>query len=162
MSVWWKSVVALSTELPCHFLDSINITDGIFQPNKSIIFGGRIFSKGQYADIDYVLNEGNEHDTVKLHTRGCLCNHKPCIRICCSFGSYLVTKNGLTDCQRPDNGTIENHESFILDQNNTTRRVKLDQQFEIIDEKPCTELYFVEEKYQITYVSRRKSLLIVP
>lgn len=151
LSVWWNGVISLSAELPCHFLDSINITDGILQPNKSIIFGGTVFSEGQYAEIDYILNGGNEYEPVKLYTRGCLCKHKPCIRFCCSFGSHLASDNEINDCHF--NESIIFHRNYsILDQNNDTKRIKLDQQFEIIDERPCTALYTVEEKYEITHV----------
>lgn len=149
-SVWCSSAASMSNDLPCPFLDSINITNGIFQPNKSIIFDGTVFPEGQYAEINYILNEGSERESVKLHIRGCICSLRPCIRFCCSVGSYLVTIDGSIDCKF--NESIESSESLVLDQDNKLKRVKLDEQFEIIDEKPCTELYFVEEKYQITYV----------
>lgn len=154
LSIWWSNVVSMSTELPCHFLDSINITNGIFHPNKSIIFGGNVFPEGQYAEIDYILNEGSERETVKQHLRGCLCNRKPCVRFCCSFGS-LISNIDPKDCHF--NESIENlrsYESDILDENNERKRVKLNQQFEIIDGSPCAELYYVmeNEEYQITHV----------
>lgn len=150
LSAYCGRVVSLSV-LPCHFLDSINITNGIVQPNKSISFAGTVYPHGQYAEIDYILNEENEQETVQKHTRGCLCKLMPCIRYCCSFGSYSVTNNDLTnDCNF--DASIESYETEILDQNNSTKRVKLDQQFKIIDEKPCTALYFAEENYQLTHV----------
>lgn len=149
LSIWWSSVGSVSTELPCHFLDSINITNGISQPNKSIIFDGTVYPEGQYADIDYILNEDSDIETVKLHRRGCLCNLKPCIRFCCSFGDI----NGISDCETKTNYSFKSYETIILDENKKTKRVRLDQQFEIIDKKPCPAFYFEEENYQITHVS---------
>lgn len=144
LSIRWTSVVSMSTELPCHFLDSINITDGTFQPNKSILYGGTVYPEGQYAEIDYILNEKGENEIVKLYRRGCLCSLKPCIRICCTY----------FDCPIGSNKSSESYESMILDANNNSKLVRLDQQFGIINENPCPTLYFEEDKiYQITHVS---------
>lgn len=152
LSVWWSSVVSVPTELPCHFLDSINITDGIAQPNKSIIFGSTLYPEGQFADVDYILDEEGEHETVQLHRRGCLCHLKSCIRFCCSIG-YI---NGISHCRTKANRGIESSETYILDRNNRSKRVRLDEQFEIIDEKPCPTLYIVDEDiYHITHVRFR-------
>lgn len=143
LSLRWTSVVSMSsTELPCHFLDSINITDGIYQPNKSVFYGGTVYPEGQYAEIDYILNEEGKNETVKLHRRGCLCSLKPCIRICCTF----------FDCPIGPKSN-ESYESLILDENNNSKLVRLDQQFGIIKENPCPTLYFEEDKiYQLTHV----------
>lgn len=149
LCVWWSTVVSATTELPCHFLDSINITNGIFQPNKSIIFGGTVFPEGQYAEIDYILNDGIERETVELHYRGCLCKRKPCIRYCCSFESYVANiKEDREVCHE----SVKSHEELILDQNKETKRIRLDQHFEIIGESPCRHLLFEDEGYQITHV----------
>lgn len=147
LSIWWSNVGSMSTELPCHFLDSINITNGTVQPNKSIIFDGTVFPEGQY----YILNEESENETVQLHLRGCICNFKPCIRFCCSF-----TINNRNDCNLKE--SIKSYESYILDRNNERKRVQLNQQFEIIDESPCTKYFFTDadETYQITHVSTEK------
>lgn len=152
LSIRWTSVVSMSTELPCHFLDSINITNGILQSNKSIVFGGMVYPEGQYAEIDYILNEAGENETVKLHRRGCLCRLKPCIRICCTF----------LNCPIRTNKSSEGYESLILDENNNSKLVRLDRQFGIIIENPCPTLYFEEEEeekiYQITHVSSSKQI----
>lgn len=63
-------------ELPCRFVDSIDISEGALQLNQSIIFDGVEFTPADYAKVD--------HDSInetEPHTRGCLCNRKPCIRV---------------------------------------------------------------------------------
>lgn len=70
---------SVDRELPCHFLDSINITDGALQSDHSIIFGDIKFTENQYSRIDYILDNGTNPITVEPYLRGCLCNIKPCI-----------------------------------------------------------------------------------
>lgn len=147
LSIRCVSVVSMSTELPCHFLDSVNISNGILQPNKSIVFGGTVYPEGQYAEIDYILNEEGEIETVKPHCRGCLCSLRPCIRICCT----------IFDCPTASNN--DRYESLVLDQHNNSEVVKLDQRFAIINENPCPQLYFEDDKYyKITHVSFSKQI----
>lgn len=65
----------LSRDLPCRFLDSVNITDGIKQDDGSIIFRGTRIPRNQYAKINYIFENGTKHVQVDPHTRGCLCNY---------------------------------------------------------------------------------------
>lgn len=73
-----------STNLPCHFYDSINITDGIRQQNNQILYDGIVFPSNQYAIVNYTEDDGMKNIT-EPHLRGCFCNIKqPCHRFCCS------------------------------------------------------------------------------
>lgn len=76
-------------ELPCHFFDSINITDGTLHPNKSITFDGIEFPPDQYAKVNHYLDNELERQIVKPYVRGCVCNIRSCIRLCCPFGSLV-------------------------------------------------------------------------
>lgn len=71
----------ISNKLPCKFIDSIDISDGVVQSNQSIIYDGVEFTPADYAEMDRVLNKKGEEIPAKPHTRGCLCNRKPCIRV---------------------------------------------------------------------------------
>lgn len=73
-------------ELPCHYYDSINITNGIWHQNNSVSFDNTEFPHDQYAEVNYTL-DGAKKDTDP-HFRGCLCNIKPCLRLCCSNKQY--------------------------------------------------------------------------
>lgn len=57
-SVNWSCVFSRSAELPCNFFDSVNITDGHKLNNQSIIFEGIEYPKWQYAEFDYIINNG--------------------------------------------------------------------------------------------------------
>lgn len=69
--------------LPCHYFDSINITDGVHQPDGAVIFDGIKFPPNQYAIVDYREDDG-VRNSIEPHLRGCFCNLKSCYRLCCA------------------------------------------------------------------------------
>ena len=103
-------------KLPCNYLDSINITDGKLQPDSSIIFNDITYPKDQYFDINYILQNGSKtHINVNsTYRRGCLCNIKPCIRLCCPAGVFY--NNVKFKCQRHANELAKHLEHDVLDQ----------------------------------------------
>lgn len=146
----WCSVLASSTELPCNFFDSVNITSGNELSNKSIMFDGIEYPEGQYAKLNYVLNDGTAPTSVHSHIRGCLCNRKPCIRLCCPFGKFYSNENGREECHSSERAT--NIEGEILDHNNQTKYVKLNEKLSIVDRVPCSGVFSVRGDYQIQHV----------
>lgn len=130
-----------SRELPCHFLDSINITNGTQQQDKSIKFNGITFAEDQYA---YVLdNQSNQ-----TYPRGCLCNIKPCLRLCCPYGS-IYERNGTSPCRSHEAATQFENEIQAEDQNAKNRLVN--HHFGYIIGRPCLDMYGIDE-YKITDV----------
>lgn len=82
-------VIATSNELPCQFIDSIDISEGALQPNQSIVYDGVEFTPADYAEVDYDLINGVERISTQPYARGCLCNRKPCIRVKNIFSFYF-------------------------------------------------------------------------
>lgn len=150
LSVNLMHASSLSPDLPCKFLDSINITAGAKQANGSMLFDGILFSKDEIAEVDYSLENGKEHISVKPHIRGCLCqDNRPCFRLCCPHGSFTQYGNGSRSCLFHESAYNLEHE--ILDENNQTKTVKLHEHFKYVDHRPCKELYYADE-YHITHV----------
>lgn len=147
-------VIAISKKLPCSFVDSINITDGALQPNKSIIYDGVEFTTDDYAQVDYVLNNGVERASAKSHIRGCLCNRKPCIRFCCPYGSGSVARNGTKLCVVRDGFDAEIHR-----QNITKEPVKLGDHFSFVNNKQCEHMYKADDAIQITDVRMQDHII---
>lgn len=138
----------VSNDLPCNFLDSINITDGVRQTNGSILFDGVLFEDDQYAKINYTLKNGSDKLPAEQHIRGCLCTYdRPCVRFCCTPEE---AKDKTSDFCRLHE-TVKDFEGKILDENNQTKTVKLNDHFKYVDDFPCEYLYFADE-YQITHV----------
>lgn len=142
--------------LPCHFIDSIDISSGILQSNKSILFNGMEFPEDQYAEVNYVLRNGSKPIVVKPYFRGCPCHIKTCIQLCCPYGSFeeSVQENGDIICRKYE--AAKNIQSKILFENNRTEIVNLEQQFTFID-RLCKRQYFASE-FQITDVNNFKSI----
>lgn len=139
-------------DLPCDYLDSINITEGIHQPNGSIIFNDIEFPLHHYANVSYAL-KGTERTTVLEHTRGCPCINKPCLRLCCPYGSRAVySKSGkLTKiCQKDE--SIKNHSIELIDDKNQTETIILNKHYGLV-ERSCDDHIFSEE-YNITKVNK--------
>lgn len=144
-----------STELPCHFLDSINITGGNRLPyDGSIEFNGIVYSRNQYAEINYVIEAGTFQITVDPYIRGCICNIRPCLRLCCPLGT-LHTDDRATTCR--DHEKAKKFEAEIIHENNETKIIPLERYFAYIEGYPCNFMYF-DDDYQINNV--RKFALI--
>lgn len=58
--------------LPCDFLDSYNITDGIRHENGSISFEGVDYPSDLYAAVNYQVVLGR-NKSFEPYVRGCLC-----------------------------------------------------------------------------------------
>lgn len=131
--------------LPCQYLDSINITDGIRQPDDSIQFNGMTFTKDQYARVDYVLENGTTYRMVAPYIRGCVCSLKSCVRLCCPLGSYYQNRS----CHRHND--VRHLETQILDENKQTKSIVLDSRFAYVSDRSCNRRYIADE-FQIVHV----------
>lgn len=148
--------VGLNTyrELPCKFLDSINITDGVMQSDKSIIFDETKYTMNQYSRINYILDNETQHIPVEPYLRGCLCNIKPCIRLCCPYGSIHVNANGEKGCRKHD--VAHQFESEIHAENSNVKALLENHAFGYVDDRPCSKFYLAEN-YTMTNVISSKA-----
>lgn len=92
--------------VPCSFLDSLNITNGQYDPKtKSIQYDNQTFLPGQYGSFDYEVSFEKRMPAPK-HYRACVCKNKPCISLCCPLGqTLLLSVNDTFVCtpnQHPD------------------------------------------------------------
>lgn len=142
--------------LPCDFQDSINITNGHVQSDGAIVFDGTTYSKEQFATINYLQTYENKRINVEPHLRGCPCNVRPCIRLCCPLGSFVDLsrlKRGTILQQIPcyDNEAAKNYESEIINQNNHTKTIKLIENFSYVILQSPIKFYKIKN-YRITNV----------
>lgn len=127
-------------KLPCKFDDSIDITNGIFHPNKSITFNGLEYPVGQYAKINYIEEWENPH------YRGCPCNIQPCIRMCCPFGSFTIAKKteiwGCLPSEAAKHVTIEILEGYQL-----KAKVSLDHfsHVNLVQSSSCKTFFYLDD-----------------
>lgn len=155
LSIGWSQSLFANHELPCNYLDSIDISDGVVQANLSIIYGDIEFKVNNYGVINYILNDDMEFIAVKPYFRGCPCQIKPCIRLCCPHGSFFHTFEYNADQKQP-NMICRNHSAAnnfmveILHENNETETLNLDQNFTYVN-RICKSHYYAR-KFNITKV----------
>ncbi|XP_055295019.1 G-protein coupled receptor Mth2-like isoform X2 [Sitodiplosis mosellana] len=129
------------SKLPCYFFDSINITDGIHQPNGSILFDGIDFQYDQYAVLSYIIDNG-EKKASKPHFRGCLCNIKPCFRLCCSD---KLIKDTTINLDNNCNEELTQMEGEVMDEKHKFINLFLAEQPINVKNKTCKQFYIEEE-----------------
>lgn len=83
----------------CSFHHSINITDGHFDnETNSYSHEEKTYLPGQYDSFDYEISYGKRIPT-ETHIRGCSCQQKSCISLCCPRGKwYMEIMNGEYEC----------------------------------------------------------------
>lgn len=136
--------------LPCDFFDSINITDGALHSDLSITYDNITFQKNQYAKIDYILEGETKTHTSMPYLRGCICNIKPCMRLCCP--SQVLFDENTLKCTNQTHAAAKLFESDVIDEHNHTQKWILDHHFAYVHDKPCDKKYFAEGVYNITHV----------
>lgn len=141
----------LSRQLPCEYLESVNITDGANLDNGQILHDGVVYPKELYAKINYEMDYlGKTRHIVQPYVRGCLCRIKPCIRLCCPRGQFVdLTQKTGKKCRKHD--AAKNYASEMINQYNRTVSIVLDDHFGFVDDRPCRDLYLADT-YNITHV----------
>ncbi|XP_055537393.1 G-protein coupled receptor Mth2-like isoform X1 [Wyeomyia smithii] len=72
--------------LPCDFIDSVNITDGVRDGLGNIIHNNILYKPKYYRTIDYDYEHFSEKKFVANYIRGCPCAVRLCVRMCCPQG----------------------------------------------------------------------------
>lgn len=141
------SIFVNGNELQCDFYDSINITTGAYHPNRSIIFNGLEFP----PEANYYLKHGfNRMPVPKPYTYDCLCNTKPCLRLCCPFGSFVEVMEPGKRIKCRENVAAKHLKREIIDDNNYSSLGNSDEHF-IYSDRICN-LPLVVEDFEIDKV----------
>lgn len=129
-------------DVPCKFLDSINITGGTTDlTDGSITFDGYTFPKELHAIYDYEFLNESFRQPVAPHPRGCICALnplKPCIRMCCPRGKHF--RGNCIDDERVINVTVS------ID--NTTDGNVYDH-FNYVWGKPCSRVFRMDPEKNV-------------
>ncbi|XP_055605584.1 G-protein coupled receptor Mth2-like [Uranotaenia lowii] len=86
----FRSIAADS--LPCDFMDSVNITDGVRDSLGNILHNGIQYKPKYYRTIDYDYQNFSNKKFVQEYIRGCPCAVRLCVRMCCPEGHVLVER----------------------------------------------------------------------
>lgn len=129
-----------TVQLPCDFVDSINITGGVEFSNNSILFEGIVYN--QYATVNFIWN-GTKQTQVEPHIRGCPCLQTPCIRLCCPYGSFveLFDYGSVQKCHQSEEA--KHFESEVI-QYNETKTIRMEEHFGFVD-PICNNYYYADD-----------------
>lgn len=154
----WSDAFFLSTsELPCEYEDSINITAGTHLPNGSILHDGTTYKKQHFHTVNYRMENNNKRIKVDAYLRGCPCMVRPCLRLCCPLGSFVIMselKRGTTLQEIPcyPHEAAKNFQSEVFDAESHQSQVQtLDKSFSFAVLLKPTKFYKLKN-YQILNV----------
>lgn len=143
--------------LPCDFMDSINITDGIKVEFDSILHNNILYKPKYYRKIDYDYENFSTKKFVQEYIRGCPCAVRLCIRMCCPRGTVMHNRK----CEP----TEEKMEVLL----NTTLYNE-ERKFELVDlaqhkmygflyGKPCQHVYELDQPGDKWTLARNGSII---
>jgi G protein-coupled receptor Mth (Methuselah protein) len=119
-----------SAEISCDFIDTVNITSGHLDQHGSFHHNGTVFTKGSFAEFDYVLENFTTKTKVEPHIRGCICEFKPCIRVC---------------CRGAEKSCVETEKLLVPLTKETQKEIDLtSNEYEFLNGKPCKNMFVLE------------------
>jgi G protein-coupled receptor Mth (Methuselah protein) len=77
---------------PCEYRDTLNITSGFMDLVGDFHHEGTVYTRGSFAEYNYIIENFTNKIDVEPHIRGCICLYKNCIRICCRGDERNCTK----------------------------------------------------------------------
>lgn len=124
---------------PCSIFDTVNITSGQKDKFGNIHHEGVVYSSKEYGIFDYIYDERRSYVKVPSHIRGCLCQKKPCVRLCCPHGQIANEYEGkCTD--HPDHEVFMN----VTTQEDDNALIRLHkEEYGILHNKPCEKMYIL-------------------
>lgn len=122
------------SNLPCKLTESVNINDGIRNPNGSITFDDLNYDLGLYGRSEY-----DENSTyIGLHLRGCPCLITVCVHLCCPRNHVKEDLYCVDHYKFPSFEVINN----FKEANDT---VQLHKDVAVVYGKPCESTFQLED-----------------
>ncbi|XP_002065957.2 G-protein coupled receptor Mth2 isoform X1 [Drosophila willistoni] len=125
---------------PCTFFDTVNLTGYKRFENGSYEYDGIIIPSNLVGVYDYIYKDLVQRVEVEPHMRGCICQLKSCLNLCCPWGEIYVVDRCTNDSrarQRTWPAPVLN----VTFENGTTHPVNIFQQFSVQSFRPCTEMF---------------------
>lgn len=136
--------------LPCEFHNSINITDGRRNYDGSISYDNITYTPNQFGVVDFIVKR-RVHVLVPVHIRGCICEIKKCIRLCCPYGQKYDGAKGELVCS--SHVGPHNVIDSIQNEHGKNQTITMKDHFGIIDGLPHCKHVYQEEEFSIKYVN---------
>lgn len=117
---------------PCNFLDTINITSENIDQNGNYHLKGVVLKKEMFASYNYIVKNLTQIVQVEPHIRGCICDLKPCIRLCCTRD-----ESNSSDCIQSNKLIVPTHDE--------DEEIDLtSDHYGVLVGRPCAKMYKLE------------------
>lgn len=120
---------------PCSFQHTVNISSGHLDQNGNYHHKGNVYRKGKFAEYNYIVENLTEVIKVENHVRGCICDMKECIRLCC-----IAERNNDSKCISSETLTVptpdDEEETINLSGN----------RYGVLVGRPCGRMYALEPR----------------
>ncbi|EDS40045.1 conserved hypothetical protein [Culex quinquefasciatus] len=125
--------------LPCDFIDSVNITDGVRDSAGNIIHNNILYKPKYFRTIDYDYEHFSRKKFVAEYIRGCPCAVRLCIRMCCPYGTVFFQRK----CVPTESQLVVNVNTTLYNSNRSSEVVDLtqNQMYGFLYGKPCESVY---------------------
>ncbi|KAH8274990.1 hypothetical protein KR018_008390 [Drosophila ironensis] len=128
----------------CKFHDTVNLTGHHRFPNGSYEYEGLIIPEHLVGNYDYIFKSLVDRVEVPQHVRGCVCQIKPCINICCPWGETYNTELGECVNDTSDHRVWPKPVLNVTFDDNTTAAVNISQQFAVQSFRPCSKMFSLQ------------------
>ncbi|KAH8249998.1 hypothetical protein KR026_003431, partial [Drosophila bipectinata] len=79
----------LAMDIPnCDFFDTVDISSSEQLSDGSYIYEGVHIPATLTGSYDYQIDPAGKRETVPKHIRGCVCQLKACVRLCCPYNQF--------------------------------------------------------------------------
>ncbi|XP_046808536.1 uncharacterized protein LOC111687899 [Lucilia cuprina] len=84
----------------CPYQNTVNLTNLEKYENGSYLYEDILIPPEKQNFYDYHLKFLRKRVSVPRHLRGCVCENKPCIKLCCEKDEYLNDKGNTSKCEK--------------------------------------------------------------
>ncbi|KAM7354840.1 G-protein coupled receptor Mth2-like [Cochliomyia hominivorax] len=89
----------ITAQEKCPFQNTVNLTNCEKYENGSYRYEDIIIPIEKQHYYNYDIKFLNTRDKVSRHLRGCVCEEKPCIKLCCKRDEYFNDNETINKCQ---------------------------------------------------------------
>ncbi|XP_065361908.1 G-protein coupled receptor Mth2-like [Calliphora vicina] len=121
----------------CPFENTVNLTDQQQYENGSYVYQGILIPPEKQQLYDYNLKFQRDRETVPQHLRGCICEDRPCMKLCCKVDEYYDDTGNTSKCEKITQEMKVTWQLPIQLKNGTTNVVNLFNHFTTQVGLPC-------------------------
>ena len=122
----------------CPYADTVDLTGREKIQNGSYRYDDILITPDQLDDIDYKLNFFGKRERVPSHVRGCACEKRSCVRLCCPRDQFLSDITRKCEKITPDMSVSWDVQEFS--QTNDVKMINILQKFTTQIGLTCNQL----------------------